>query len=102
VFQCVFCAMCVVQVCFVLEGSVILLISVLASYSLFWGIAVVLCKVSPEGRPGMYGASPLCGISGLSFNFPFLSLVFLPSPLPLSVLHFSVNSFKLSDAGFRH
>ena len=44
-FQCAFCALCVVQVCFVLEGSVILLISVLASYSLFQGVAYCCCVV---------------------------------------------------------
>ena len=45
VFQCAFCAVCVVQVCFVLMGSVILLISVLASYTLFRGVAYCCCVV---------------------------------------------------------
>ena len=57
-----------------------------------------MSDVSPttlEGRPGMSDVFLLSGISGLSFDFPFLSpllffllLVFLPSPLALSVLSF--------------
>ena len=43
--------------------------------------------IYPEGRPGMSDISLLSGISGLS-DSPFLSLVFLPSPLALSVLSF--------------
>ena len=41
----------------------------------------------PEGRPGMSDVNLLSGISGLSFDSPFLSplLFFLPSPLVLSV-----------------
>ena len=44
----------------------------------------------PEGRPGISDVPLLPGISGLSFDFPFLSplLFFLPSPLALSVLSF--------------
>ena len=44
----------------------------------------------PDGRPGMSDVSLLSGISGLSFDSPFLSplLFFLPSPLALSVLSF--------------
>ena len=44
----------------------------------------------PEGRPGMSDVSPLCGISGLSFDSTLLSpLVLLPSPVTLSILPFS-------------
>jgi len=44
----------------------------------------------PEWRPGMSDVTLLSGISGLSFDSPFLSpfLFFLPSPLALSVLSF--------------
>ena len=44
--------------------------------------------IYPEGRPGMSDISLLSGISGLSFDSSFLSLVFLPRPLALSVLSF--------------
>ena len=49
--------------------------------------------VAPEGRLGMSDVSPVSGISGLSFDSPFLSPLFflsfyLPSPLALSVLLF--------------
>ena len=47
---------------------------------------------SPEGRLGISYVSFLSGISGLSFDFPFLSpllfFFFLPSPLALSVVSF--------------
>ena len=45
---------------------------------------------SPKGRPGMSDVTLLSGISGLSFDSPFLSPVWflLPSPLALSVLSF--------------
>ena len=44
----------------------------------------------PEGRPWMSDVIVLSGISGLSFDSPFLSplLFFLPGPLALSVLSF--------------
>ena len=44
----------------------------------------------PKGRPRMSDVPLLSGISGLSFDSPFLSplLFFLPSPLALSVLSF--------------
>ena len=52
------------------------------------------CHLAPptptEGRPAMSDVPLLSGISGLSFDSPFLSLLlfFLPSPLALSVLSF--------------
>ena len=48
---------------------------------------------TPKGRPGMSDLSFLSGISGLSFDSPFLSpvLLFLLCPLALSVLSFSAN-----------
>ena len=52
-------------------------------------------KFHPEGRPAMSDVSLRSGISGLSFDSPFLSPLlfvflsfFLPSPLALSVLSF--------------
>ena len=54
-------------------------------YFLLWDR--VFC---PEGRPEMSEVILLSGISGLSFDSPFLSplLFFLPGPLALSVLSF--------------
>ena len=44
-------------------------------------------RLDPEGRPGMSDVCLLSGISGLSFDSPFLSpfLFFLPSPFALFV-----------------
>ena len=51
---------------------------------------VVFLLEFPEGRPGMSDVPFLYGISGPSFDSPFLSplLFFLPGPLALSVLSF--------------
>ena len=51
-------------------------------------ILFLSCCCSPEEMPGMSDVPLLSGISGLSFDFPFLSplLFLLPSPLALSVL----------------
>ena len=49
--------------------------------------------LAPEGRLGMSDVSPLSGTSGLSFDSTLLtisSLVFLPSPVALSVFFFSL------------
>ena len=46
-----------------------------------------LLEANPKGRLGMANVSLLSGISGVSFDSPFISLsFFLPSPLALSVL----------------
>ena len=47
-----------------------------------------LLPVNPKGRLGMSDVTLLSGISGLSFDSPFLSplLFFVLSPLALSVL----------------
>ena len=63
---------------------------------LFPNIRCLYCHTSvrdcyPEGRPVMSDVLLLSGISGLSFDFPFpisSVVVFLPSPLDLSVLSF--------------
>ena len=51
---------------------------------------LIFYPFTPKRRPGMSDISLLSGISGLSFDSPFLSplLFFLPSPLVLSVLSF--------------
>ena len=43
--------------------------------SLNWGIPVLFVDLDPEGRPGMSDAILMFGVSGLSFAFPFLSLL---------------------------
>ena len=66
-------------------------------YSVFVYLFVVLFLfLPPEGRSGMSDVTLLSGISGLSFDSPFLSplLFFLPSSLALSVLSFFQKTLK--------
>ena len=53
-------------------------------------VTVTFNSSGPEGRPGMSDVFLLSGISGLSFDSPFLSplLFFLHNPLALSVLSY--------------
>ena len=60
------------------------------SECLFVLLLFLFSGVDPEGRPRVSDVILLSGISGLSFDSPFLSppfffFFFLPSPLALSV-----------------
>ena len=67
----------------------IFLLIVLPVIKLWGGI----WPIYPEGRPGMSDISPLSGISGLSFDSPFLSLLLFFCLVLLLFLpgHFSAN-----------
>ena len=75
------------------DAVIVLSVFSVCLYSVLFFSLVFGCKTPsylPEGRPGMSDVTLLSGISGLSFDSPFLSplLFFLPSPFALSVLSF--------------
>ena len=79
--------------CVYILFSLLLLFFVLNVIVFICGGGATHTYYTPKGRPGMSDLSFLSGISGLSFDSPFLSpvLLFLLCPLALSVLSFSAN-----------
>ena len=79
--------------CFSLSSSVDSLYHIVYVVAPLNNFFNVFCLFAPKGKLGMSDVSILSGISGLSFDSPFLSPLlfsfsFLPSPLALSVLSF--------------